>query len=126
LIICIIGILAAILTPVMMRARFKAYHTACVQNERNLMSALELYSIEYENIYPADLNVLTVGSKPYIQLIETCPTNGASYADEYTTSPDGSQYVLACPGTHELQLVGMVQDLYPQGTNGEIYPYGPP
>jgi type II secretory pathway pseudopilin PulG len=126
IVIAIIGILAAILTPVMIRARFKAYHTACVQNERNLASALELYAIESRGLYPADLNTLVNGARPFIQSIEACPSNGETYDTTYTAAADYKQYVLACPGVHEAQLVGLVDDLYPQAVDGQIYPYRAP
>lgn len=126
IVIALLGILAGILTPIMMRARFKAYHTACVQNERNLASALELYAIESENLYPADLDVLCDGAKPFIQSISTCPSNEASYATSYAPSADRTSYVLACPGVHELQLANMVADGYPQAVDGAIYLYASP
>jgi type II secretory pathway pseudopilin PulG len=126
IVIAIIGILAAILVPMMIQARFRAYHAACVQQERNLASALELYSIEARNLYPNDLNVLTLGSKPFIAIIGECPTNGLSYDTTYTASADFTEYVLACPGVHEDQLRGLCSDLYPQAVNGAIYPYHAP
>lgn len=126
IVIAIIGILAAILTPVMMRARFKTYHTACMQNERNIASALELYAIEARSLYPPDLNSLTFGDTPFIQSITTCPSNGASYNTTYTVNSDNTEYVLACPGVHEGQLPGLCDDLYPQYVNGAIYQYHAP
>lgn len=126
IVIGIIGILAAILAPVMIRARFKTYHTACVQNERNLASALELYAIEARSLYPSNLNTLVTGPKPFIQSITTCPSNNISYSTTYSTNADHTEYVLQCPGVHESQLVGLVSDFYPQAVNGAIYQYHPP
>ncbi len=125
-VIAIIGILAAILTPVMIRARFKTYHTACVQNERNLASALEMYQIESRNMYPPDLDLLATGLKPFIQSIPVCPTNGVKYIDGYTPSDDFREYVLACPGVHDRQLVGLVDPTYPHAVNGALFPYKAP
>lgn len=126
IVIAIIGIMAAILAPVMIRARFKTYHTACVQNERNLASALELYAIESRSLYPADLNQLAVGAKPFISSIENCPSNGVSYQTSYTLSADAKEYVLACPGVHSNQLTGLVAVTYPQAVNGAVFPYRAP
>jgi prepilin-type N-terminal cleavage/methylation domain-containing protein len=126
IVIAIIGILAAILTPVMMRARFKAYHTACVQNERNIASALELYFIEERNLYPDTLAQIAVGGSPYIASIPTCPSNGVSYSTSYVPSADHTEYILSCPGVHEGQLIGLVDDTYPQAINGAIYQYHAP
>lgn len=126
IVIAILGILAAILAPVMIRARFKTYHTACVQNERNLASALELYAIEAHSLYPSNLNMLVTGPKPFIQSITTCPSNNASYATTYSTTADHTEYVLQCPGVHEGQLIGLVSDLYPQAVNGAIFQFHAP
>lgn len=126
IIIAILGILAAILTPILVRARFKAYHTACVQNERNLASALELYAIEFTSLYPSDLNLLVSGTKPYIQTIARCPSNDASYATSYSSTADSVEYILECPGIHHLQLPGLVESTYPRASNGAIYPYRAP
>ena len=126
IVIAIMGILAAIIVPLMIQARFRAYHAACVQQERNLASALELYSIESRTLYPSDLNTLTAGAKPFIGMIGECPTNGAGYDTGYTPSADLKEYVLACPGVHEDQLRGLCEDLCPQAVNGAMYPYHPP
>lgn len=123
IVIAIIGILAAVLTPVLIRARFKTYHTACVQNERNLATALELYGLENEQLYPADLNTLTNGARPYITAIPECPSAGLNYAGTYTPSADSKFYVITCPGFHELQLVGLVDDTYPQAIDGQVFQY---
>ena len=125
IVIGIIGILAAILTPILMRARFMTYHAACVQNERNIGTALELYALENTQLYPTDLIDLTISTSPLIQHIEDCPSVGLSYTTSYTVEPDNTGYALTCPGTHDLQLPGRVQPTYPHIINGVIYQYGP-
>ena len=121
IVMAIIGILAAILTPVLLRARLKTYHAACTQNVRNIASALELYALESRGLYPDSLNALTVGPKPILQAIETCPSNDASYSTTYTVATDHKEYVAACPGIHAAQLAGVVEAGYPQAVNGQIY-----
>lgn len=121
----IIGILAAIATPIFMRARFKAYHSACLQNVRNIATALELYHLEWD-LYPDNLMTLTLPPKPYISAIEICPSNGLRYDTLYTTSNAGLEYVVPCPGVHELQLQQICEDLYPQAINGRIDIYRSP
>lgn len=125
IVIAIVGILAAILTPILMRARFMTYHSACVQNERNLGTALELYALENAQLFPDDLADLTLTSNPVIKSIETCPSAGESYTTTYTVDADNKGYLLACPGAHELQLVGLVEPDYPQIRTGIINQYGP-
>lgn len=126
IVIAIIAILAAILVPVMIRARFQAYHAACVQSVRNIASALELYSIESNNLYPTALSTLTAGTRPFIKFIGHCPSNHAEYTTTYTTADENRTYVLQCPGVHELQLPGVVEDTYPQAVSGMIYSHRAP
>lgn len=125
IVIAIIGILAAILTPIFMRARFKTYHTACVQNERNIATALELYSLENESLYPTALTELVTGATPYIAYISECPSVAIDYAGSYTVSSDQRSYVIECPGIHELQLPGIVLDTYPRASDGAVEQYRP-
>ncbi len=121
----IIGTLAAIATPILIRARFKTYHSACLQNVRNIATALELYHLEYD-LYPPDLLLLATGPKPYISAIEICPTNGIQYNALYATQNSNSEYVVPCPGVHELQLQGICEDGFPQAINGRVDAYRAP
>ena len=123
IVIAIIGILAAILTPVLIRGRFKAYHTACVKNERNIASALELYALENSQLYPDALTDLNVGSDPFLRGIPICPSTNVDYTSSYSPSPDHRTYEVVCPGFHEFQLPGLVDDTYPRAINGIIYQY---
>lgn len=116
----IIGTLAAILTPVLIRARFKTYHSACIQNVRNLATALELYSLEYDTLYPADIDALTTATPPYIAYIDVCPSNALGYKTNYSVTNANQEYLLECPGIHELQLTGLVDDRFPRAMNGRI------
>lgn len=125
-VIAIIGILAAILIPVMMRGRFKAYHTACVQNERNLATALQLYALENDQLYPPDLPTIAAPPRPFIKHIESCPSTSVSYATTYTVDTDFKGYLLTCPGAHDVQLgPGLVEPDYPQVRSGILNQYGP-
>ena len=121
----IIGVLAAILTPVLMRARFKSYHTACVQNERNIATALQLYSMENKSLYPDDLDDLVSGTKPYIAEISDCPTVGVNYEGTYTADPDNKGYELECPGVHDQQLPGLVAPDHPRTVDGVVEQFKP-
>ena len=113
--------------PAIIRARFQAYHTACVQNERNLATALEMYSLESGQLYPENLITLTSNGiargGPFITSIPECPSDRVSHINGYTTSNNFTEYLIECPGTHEIQLVGRVEDLYPQIANGILNQY---
>ena len=52
-VIAIIAILAAILFPVFSKARAKARQTQCISNIRQLGTALNMYSMDYEDKLPA-------------------------------------------------------------------------
>ena len=123
IVIAILGILMAIFTPVFIRARFKTYHAACVQNEHTIATALEVYSLENEHLYPTDITVLTTGSEPFLRDVPECPTAGIDYIGTYTVSADNKSYEITCPGFHEIQLPGMVQDTYPRVIDTVIYQY---
>lgn len=123
-VIGIIAVLAAILTPVLMRARFKTYHSACVQNERNLATALQLYALENDQLYPEDLITVASPPRPFIKRIPDCPSTGDSYTTTYTTLNDGSDYLITCPGQHEIQLGdALIDPDYPQVTTGIVSVY---
>ena len=51
-VIAIIAILAAILFPVFARAREKARAASCMSNLKQLGLALEMYSADYDDLYP--------------------------------------------------------------------------
>lgn len=128
IVLAIVAILAAILFPILMRARLKSYHAACLQNERNLATALEIYANDKKHVYPESLDELLSrdGTAPYIQHIESCPSNFASYRLGYSVSDDRSEYTLSCPGIHQQQLPGVVAHNYPQVRSGELFANGPP
>ncbi|MCA9775995.1 MAG: type II secretion system protein [Candidatus Eremiobacteraeota bacterium] len=126
IVIGIIGILAAILTPVLMRARFKTYHSACLQNERNLATALQLYALENDNLYPDDLATITDPPRPFIKAIETCPSTGTDYTTKYEILNDNADYLIKCPGDHSVQLGAALCDPeFPQCASGIISVYRP-
>jgi prepilin-type N-terminal cleavage/methylation domain-containing protein len=108
--ISIIAILASIFMPNMIRGRFKAYHSGCIQGLGAIRTALESYRVDNPD-YPSALNTLS-GSK-YIATLPTCPSvPGQVY--NYQTTPDLKAYTVSCPGAHYLQLPNAVRQGYPQ------------
>ena len=51
-VIAIIAILAAILFPVFAKAREKARQTNCMNNLKNLGTAIMMYAQDYDELYP--------------------------------------------------------------------------
>jgi type II secretory pathway pseudopilin PulG len=109
----IIGILAGMMLPSWIRAKFKAYHAACCENSHNIKVAVNLYHTQ-EHDYPVDLTKLV--SEKFISAIPVCPSNPtSSYNSGYQVSPDYKVFTLSCPGVHHLQLP--VRPGYPQVTS---------
>jgi prepilin-type N-terminal cleavage/methylation domain-containing protein len=62
-VIAIIALLAAMLLPVLGRAKSKAQRTQCISNEKQLGLALIMYADDYRDFYPAYENWATWGGK---------------------------------------------------------------
>lgn len=115
--ISIIGILAAIFIPNMVRARFKAYHSGCLQGMEGIRTALESYRVDNHQ-YPTTLVLLSSGR--YINSVPMCPSApGTQYG--YDLTSDGAGYTVYCAGYHNPQL-GVVRAGYPQVVNTQITP----
>jgi prepilin-type N-terminal cleavage/methylation domain-containing protein/prepilin-type processing-associated H-X9-DG protein len=56
-VIAIIAILAAILFPVFAKAREKARQTSCLSNLKQIALAIQMYTQDYDEIYPLEYNV---------------------------------------------------------------------
>ncbi len=109
-VIAIIAILAAILFPVFAQAREKARATSCVSNEKQLATAILMYSQDYDESYP-----LAFGSDPGlpgwgwnyrmpVPLSWATPTNARSNAAASNWINSTSPYVknsqvVTCPSS---------------------------
>ncbi len=60
-VIAIIAILAAILFPVFARAREKARQTSCLSNMKQIATATEMYTQDYDECYPISIYPSAVG-----------------------------------------------------------------
>lgn len=111
--IAIIAILAAIALPRFVRARYRAYLSACMLNEKNIATALESYRTDNTG-YPVDLPTLI--SIEVVNALPTCPSApGTIY--QYQVAPAGDAFTLSCEGFHEHQIQNM-PDGYPQYVSG--------
>ena len=124
IVIALIGILAAIALPNFMRARFKGYHAGCLQNERNIRTALESYAADHNGRYPSAINVLVSGAGtayPWISSMPSCPSDSTDYSPGYAVDNSGGtpSYTLECQGIHEVQLE-YIQDGFPRISNGNL------
>ncbi len=102
IVISIIAILASILIPNFIQARAEAQYSACVSNEKNLAIALEMYSTDWNGIYPDPGGSTTIDSSfgsaysftpVYMQNVPTCPTNHLNYL-YYESTADGNEFTI--------------------------------
>ncbi len=84
-VIAIIAILAAILFPVFAKAREKARQTACLNNQRQLATAILLYAQDHEEVLPATLSVW--GDIAVSKGVFICPSAGKKVAQAYIYNP---------------------------------------
>ena len=92
------AILAAVLVPNFIHARFLGQWTACKSNLKNIGTALEMYSTDNQGRYPLRLQQLL---PTYLKQIPTCPTaESDTYSVSYqqTHKPDNFSY--SCQGHH--------------------------
>lgn len=77
----IIAILAAILFPVFAKAREKARQTACLNNQRQIVTAILLYTQDHEELLPSMATVW--GDINLDKGVLICPTAGSKVANGY-------------------------------------------
>jgi len=106
IVIAIIAILAAILVPNFIRARAQGQLTSCESNEKNIGTALEMYSTDNSGRYPGKNFGGGAGASSllpnYLKVIPSCPSAGKdTYTGDFTSvsNPDG--YTFFCnTGNH--------------------------
>jgi prepilin-type N-terminal cleavage/methylation domain-containing protein/prepilin-type processing-associated H-X9-DG protein len=80
-VIAIIAILAAILFPVFAKAREKARQTACLNNQKQIVTAALMYAQDHEEILPAAESFW--GALNLDKGILVCPSKGAKVKNGY-------------------------------------------
>lgn len=98
IVLSIIGSIALISLPQLIRARYKADLTSCLTYESKLAQALEIRKNQRES-YPDSLEQL-VNENIIKNRIPVCPSNGESYNLGYEIADDYSRYTINCPGIH--------------------------
>jgi prepilin-type N-terminal cleavage/methylation domain-containing protein/prepilin-type processing-associated H-X9-DG protein len=80
-VIAVIAVLAAILFPVFAKAREKARQTTCLNNQRQLATALLLYAQEHDEVLPPSSTVW--GAVSLGDGVLVCPTRGKTQPNGY-------------------------------------------
>lgn len=127
IVIAIIAILAAILVPNFIRARAQGQLTACKSNLKNIGTAMEMYSTDWNGKYPTDTGMAGQLTPNYLKTIPECPAVGsASYVATYGTGAAYNNnnyidyYFISCATTNHNAV--SVPSGYPQydGISGLI------
>jgi prepilin-type N-terminal cleavage/methylation domain-containing protein/prepilin-type processing-associated H-X9-DG protein len=95
-VIAIIGILAGLLLPVLGRAKAKAYNATCLNNLRQLGSAVRLYSDDNQERLPSAEILPTQPIDPQNPLPRICDVL-ASYVGKSASTNINSATVFKCP-----------------------------
>ncbi len=93
-----VGLGAPLLIPNFIKARGQGQLTACKSNQKNLATALEMWSTDHSGHYPERLSEVV---PDYLRSLPTCPSAGKdTYSPSYSsgTSPDRFQFF--CQGHH--------------------------
>jgi prepilin-type N-terminal cleavage/methylation domain-containing protein/prepilin-type processing-associated H-X9-DG protein len=80
-VIAIIAILAAILFPVFAKAREKARQTACLNNQKQIVTSFIMYAQDHDEMLPTSDNAW--GGISLDKGVLVCPTAGAKLANGY-------------------------------------------
>lgn len=105
-VIAIIAILAAILFPVFAQAREKARQTSCVSNQKQLATAVIMYSQDYDELFPLAYGNdagLSAGWAWNYRL--PVPTSWATPANARTNASSGNWINSTSPYTKNYQIV---------------------
>jgi len=82
IVVAIIGLLAAIAIPNFVRARTQSQKNACINNLRQIDSAVQTWALELKKDPAASVDFTDIQS--YLKNEVKCPAGGTSFADSYT------------------------------------------
>jgi len=95
----VVGILAALLLPVLHHSKEKGAQMTCLNNLRNLGIAIQLYQTEFQSWPRGPLDEQLASLLDHRTDVFTCPTTGESYDAGFVAreTNDESGYVMGCP-----------------------------
>src|SRR3974390_1162463 len=82
IVVAIIGLLAAIAIPNFVRARTQSQKNACINNLRQIDSAVQTWALE--NKKAPDATVAFTDISSYLKNAVICPAGGTTFLDSYT------------------------------------------
>jgi prepilin-type N-terminal cleavage/methylation domain-containing protein len=84
IVVAIIGLLAAIAIPNFVKARTTAYKNACINNLRQIDSAMQEWALETKKDETASVTYTDI--KDYLKNQVVCPSGGTTFSDSYQLS----------------------------------------
>jgi prepilin-type N-terminal cleavage/methylation domain-containing protein len=81
IVVAIIGLLAAIAIPNFIKARTTSQKNVCINNLRQVDSAIQQWAMEFKKA-PSAI-VLETDVTPYLKRTVVCPSGGTTFADSY-------------------------------------------
>jgi len=81
IVVAIIGLLVAIAIPNFVRTRHQSYMHACIDNLRQVDSAVHVWALEYRK--GSGTTVSFTDIRDYLRGPLTCPSGGTTFADSY-------------------------------------------
>ena len=101
IVVAIIGLLAAIAIPNFVRARTQSQKNACINNLRQIDSAVQTWALENKQASTATVTFANIQS--YLKNSVVCPAGGVAFADSYlVTDVKTKPTCQLVPGTHIL------------------------
>lgn len=102
IVVTIIGMLAVIAIPNAVQARTTSQKSTCINNLRQINSAIQQWALEQKKGPAAP--VTTVDVTPYLKNQPICPAGGTSIADSYALTDVASPATCKkVPASHVLQ-----------------------
>ena len=101
IVVAIIGLLAAIAIPNFVRARTQSQKNACINNLRQIDSAIQTWALETKQASTATVAFANIQS--YLKNAVVCPAGGVGFSDSYTIVNVSTKPVCQLvPSTHVL------------------------
>jgi len=82
IVVAIIGLLAAIAIPNFVRARTQSQKNACINNLRQIDSAIQTWALENKKDAAATVSFGAISG--YLKSAVVCPAGGTTFGDSYT------------------------------------------
>ena len=96
IVVAIIGLFAAIAVPNFVQARTPSQRTACINNLRQINSAVEQWALEQNAGFDATVSYTDI--RPYLKSAVVCPAGGTSFSDSYTINGVTNRPTCTSPG----------------------------